>query len=60
MDKEQRKTLVTILIEVGKFTTVGLVIGYFIAPRPISAFTAILGAIFALLCFALAVLTSKE
>jgi len=60
MDKERRKTLVTVLIEVGKFTTVGLVIGYFVAPRPISPLTAVLGAVFALVCFTLAVLISKE
>ena len=60
MDKERRKTLVTILIEVGKFTTGGLVIGYFVAPRPISSLTAILGFLFALMCFAAAVLISKE
>ncbi len=60
MDKEQRKTLVTVLIELGKFTTGGLVIGYFVSPRPISSFTAILGFVFALVCFALAVLISKE
>jgi len=34
MDKERRKTLVTILIEVGKFTTGGLVIGYFCGSSP--------------------------
>jgi hypothetical protein len=60
MDKERRKTLVTVLIEIGKFTTGGLVIGYFVAQRPISEETALLGAIFALLCFALAVYVSRE
>ncbi len=60
MDKERRKTLVTVLIEVGKFTTVGLVIGYFVSPRPITSLTAILGAVFAMVCFTLAVLLSKE
>jgi hypothetical protein len=60
MDKERRKTLVTVLIEIGKFTTGGLVIGYFVSQRPIGGLTAILGAIFALLCFALAVFVSKE
>jgi len=60
MDKERRKTLVTVFIEVGKFTTVGLVIGYFVSPRPISPWTAILGAVFALVCFAFAILISKE
>ena len=52
--------LVTVLIELGKFTTGGLVIGYFVSSRPISSFTAILGSVFALVCFALAVLISKE
>ena len=47
----QRKTLVTILIEVGKFTTVGMVIGYFVAPRPIAVGVAIAGALFSLCCF---------
>jgi hypothetical protein len=60
MDKERRKTLVTVLIEIGKFTTGGLVIGYFVSQRPISLPTAIWGAIFALACFTLAVLVSKE
>ena len=60
MDKERRKTLVTVLIEVGKFTTVGLVIGYFVSPRPVGSLTAILGAVFALVCFTLAVILSKE
>ncbi|MBI2986310.1 MAG: hypothetical protein HYY45_06035 [Deltaproteobacteria bacterium] len=50
----------TVLIEVGKFTTVGLVIGYFVSPRPVDSSTAILGALFALVCFTLAVLLSKE
>ncbi len=56
----QRKTLVTILIEVGKFTTVGMVIGYFVSPRPIAAGAAIAGVLFALCCFVVAVLISKE
>ena len=60
MDKERRKTLVTILIEVGKFTTGGLVVGYFVAPRPISAFVAIGGAAFALACFTWAVFIARE
>jgi amino acid transporter len=60
MDKERRKTLITVLIEIGKFTTGGLVIGYFVSPRPISETAAIWGAILALACFALAVLVSKE
>ena len=60
MDKERRKTLVTVLIELGKFTTGGLVIGYFVSPRPISETAAIWGAILALACFAFAVLVSKE
>lgn len=60
LNPAQRKTLITILIEVGKFTTVGLVIGYFVAPRPIALGTAIGGAIFAFVCFIIAVLLSKE
>jgi hypothetical protein len=58
--KERRKTLVTVLIEIGKFTTGGLVIGYFVSQRPISEAAAIWGAILALACFVLAVLVSKE
>ena len=50
----------TVLIEMGKFTTGGLVIGYFVSPRPISETAAIWGAILALACFALVVLVSKE
>jgi len=60
MDKERRKTLVTVLIEIGKFTTGGLVIGYFVSPRPISLPTAFWGAVLALACFVFAVLVSKE
>ena len=56
----QRKTLVTILVEVGKFTTVAIVIGYFVSPRPIAPGAAIAGALFALACFVIAVLISKE
>jgi len=56
----QRKTLITILIEVGKFTTVGMVIGYFVSPRPIAAGVAVAGALFSLVCFVIAVLISKE
>lgn len=56
----QRKTLVTILVEVGKFTTVAMVIGYFVSPRPIAPGAAIAGALFALACFVIAVLISKE
>ena len=48
------------LIEVGKFTTVGMVIGYFVSPRPIAAGVAIAGALFSLGCFVIAVLISKE
>jgi len=60
MDKERRKTLVTVLIEIRKFITGGLVIGYFVSQRPISASTAVWGAVFALASFALAVLVPKE
>lgn len=60
MDKERRKTLITVLIESGKFTTGGLVIGYFVSRRPISQWTVLWGAIFALLCFALTVYISRE
>jgi len=60
MDKERRKTLVTVLIEIGKFTTGGLVIGYFASQRPIGLATAVWAAVFAFACFTLAVLVSKE
>lgn len=56
----QRKTLVTILIEVGKFTTVGIVVGYFVSPRPVAAGVAITGALFSLACFVIAVVISTE
>ena len=49
----------TVLIEIGKFITGGLVIGYFVSPRPISLSTASWGAVFALACFTLAVLVFK-
>jgi hypothetical protein len=60
MDKERRKTLVTVLIELGKFTTGGLVIGYFVSPKPIGLSTARWGAVFAFAGFAPAVLIAKE
>ena len=60
LNSAQRKTLVTILIEVGKFTTVGMVVGYFVSPRPIATGVAIAGALFYLACFVIAVVISME
>ena len=60
MDISQKKILVTILIEVGKFTFTGIVVGYFISTRIIPSWVVIIGIFFSLLCFMIAVYLSKE
>lgn len=60
MDKERRKTLVTMLIEGGKLTTEWIRNRLFYRTTAHYAFVAIGGAPFALACFAWAVFISRE
>ena len=60
LDKEKRKTIVSILSELGKYTFTAIVIGYFISEKPIAALPLVGGVAFSAVCFITAVIVAKE
>ncbi len=56
---EKRKTLVTILVESGKYSFTGLVIGYFALQPSFSPWVAVIGATFAIFCYTSAIYVSE-
>ena len=60
LDREQKKTLVTIFSELGKYSFTAVVIGYFIADNEIGAWTFVGAITFSTICFVSAVALAKE
>lgn len=56
---EKQKTLVTILIETGKYTFTGLVIGYFALQPSFSPWIAFIGGVFTVMCYVGAVIAAN-
>ena len=59
LTKRQKENLSKALFDIGKLTFVTVVLGRFISEKPLNLLIIILGALFVLLCFTIAIYLDK-
>ena len=59
-DRKQKENLVTILINLGTVSFVGLVVGRFVSPEKVSLLDLVWGILFSTVCFVVVLLIERE